>query len=191
VVVTAFSRSVVDGYTAVLESAGLMPIAYDIEASAIARSVVDAADERTYIVVNLKHSKAGLYIVHSGVAHFTSTIELPTRAASGKQNNSDAGAAVDTASRSTALTREIKKLVSYWNSQAKGKEAPVAKVILCGEKALEPSIAKDIVAETGLDAEEANVWRNAFSFDEYIPDVPKERSLSYAAAVGLALPSFE
>jgi len=36
--------------------------------------------------------------------------------------------------------------------------------------------------------EVGNVWRNTFSFEEYIPPILFDESLDYAAAVGLALP---
>ena len=38
-----------------------------------------------------------------------------------------------------------------------------------------------------IPVEIANVWVNAFDFEEIIPDMPRQDSLRFAAAVGLTL----
>ncbi len=188
VVVTAFSQNVIGGYVAVLESAGLVPLSFELEANAIARSVVEEGDDRAFVVINMKRDKAGLYIVKNGIAHFTSTIDLPHSTHAARQDNSTNTRSQDASSVQALqkLSDEVTKLISFWESHHQNTTDAVAKILLCGN-VLSDALAESLVQNIGRDAEIANVWRNAFSCDEVIPDISRTESLTYAAAVGLAL----
>ena len=90
------------------------------------------------------------------------------------------------------LREEIKKLSVYWRAQSVKvlhKPSNLDKIILCGRDTAIPSVNEYVQATTGIKVETANVWRNVFSFENYIPPISRVESLDYAAAIGLALSS--
>ena len=91
----------------------------------------------------------------------------------------------------SALKDELNKLSVYWSThkdQAGEQERKITKIVLCGRDAGLSGFADYLSLSLQSRVEVANVWQNAFSLDEYIPPLPFDESLDYAAAVGLALP---
>jgi Tfp pilus assembly PilM family ATPase len=90
------------------------------------------------------------------------------------------------------LKEEVKKLSAYWRTQsvkALHRPSGIDKIILCGRDTALPSVDEYLQAATGIKTEVANVWRNIFSFEDYIPPLPRVDSLDYAGAIGLVLAS--
>ena len=91
----------------------------------------------------------------------------------------------------SVLKDEVRKLSVYWNTHG---DAPgeigkkISKIILCGHDSGLTGFAEYLSQVLQSKVEAGNVWRNAFSFEEYIPPILFDESLDYAAAVGLALP---
>jgi hypothetical protein len=86
----------------------------------------------------------------------------------------------------TVIRKEAKKVYDYWKDHGEGKKE-VDRIVLCGVSATVASLGGDIVP-VPIHVEMANVWRNAFSSDSYVPPITFEESLDYAVAAGLALP---
>jgi len=63
----------------------------------------------------------------------------------------------------------------------------VERVILCGGNANIQGLPEYLEHVLNISVDRANIWQNIFSFDEVIPEMPYEMSLSYATAVGLAM----
>jgi Tfp pilus assembly PilM family ATPase len=87
------------------------------------------------------------------------------------------------------LCEEISKI--YWHAHGEKKEkgtVKIGKIVLCGEGANREGVKEYIFGNVGIPTEIVDVWKNAFSFDKYVPDISREDSLGFAAAVGLALP---
>ena len=79
----------------------------------------------------------------------------------------------------------------YAETQAdrKGRpRQPIESILLCGEASGTVGLVEHLGAKHMVKIEMANVWKNIFSFDDHIPEISKEESLAYAAAIGLALP---
>ena len=90
------------------------------------------------------------------------------------------------------LKDEIERHFRYWNNRTdkKGKKVPqIEKVILCGGSSNVVGLREYLSGSLKARAERANVWQNAFSFDDVIPDIVFSQSLGYATAIGLALRS--
>ena len=194
VVVTVFPSSVIQNYISVLESAQLTPLAFELEAHAVARALVSKEDSKTYIVVNQVEGKVGLYVVSNNVVHFTTTITLGHESIAGSggafSSQRKLGKGSDNHEKNISevklLQDEIAKLSGYWVSQGTGEE--ISAVILSGTDAFETTYQNALADSLQYPVRVGNVWENVFSFDEYIPDIPVKDALLYAAAVGLALP---
>jgi len=181
-------------YLSVFRSAGFMPLHFDIESQAISKAVIGREDEDVSLVVNLNPGKVGLYIVSQGAVSFTSTVAIPAPAKVGSPIQNTESSSADILSTYPALKNlvsEIEKVFMYWQTQADRQNkrvAPIEKIILCGEEAGREGVAHYLATELTTKVELANVWRNAFSFDTYVPSISQKDSLVYAGAVGLALP---
>lgn len=211
--VTVLPRKAVGVYVEILAAAKLVPLSFEIEAQAIARAVTAVGDRDTALVVNFGEHKTGLFIVSDEVVHFTSTVAIGGRhiteaiakylsigtaeavaikqehAAFKSRKNIDLFFSLMNAV--SALKDEINKLSVYWSTHtdSAGEQGRnIAKIVLCGRDAGLSGFSDYLSLSLQSRVEVANVWQNAFSLDEYIPPLPFDESLDYAAAVGLALP---
>ena len=182
VVVTVFPKEVIDKYVSVLEYAGLTPLGFELEALAVAKSVIKVEDPDTYIVVDYIGEKVGLYVVSKNIVHFTTTIYL------GKESVSGTGGAFSLKdidmSNVDLLKKEIEKLAGYWKSHG-GEE--VSAVVLTGIGLKDSKYQQSLSDVLDIKVAVADVWQNIFSFDEYIPGIPADDAVMYAASIGLAL----
>lgn len=212
--VTVLPRKVVDTYNELIVSAGLTPLSFEIEAQAVARSVVKRGDRTTCLIVHFGETKTGLFIVSDEVVHFTSTVAL------GGANITEVIAKYLSVSRTeaeaikhehaklvdrknmdlffslmnalSALKDEVNKLSVYWNThkEPSSGDAPrkIERLILTGRDAGLSGFDDYLSLALRMPVTVGNVWSNTFTFDAYIPPIVSEESLDYAAAVGLALP---
>jgi Tfp pilus assembly PilM family ATPase len=200
VFVSVIPESIVLDYLSVFRNAGFMPLHFDVESQAVAKSLIVKNDPVVSLIVNLNHRNAGLYIVSQGAVSFTSTIQVdpPEKLSKNKTEtslnkeaviNDDLGL-LKVYPALNGLVSEIKKVFLYWQTQSdrvNRKIQPIEKIILCGDESGRTGVSHFLAHELDTKVELGNVWKNVFSFDSYIPDISFEDSLSYAAAVGLAL----
>ncbi len=78
VTIGAAPKNVVDGFSAVLEAAGLIPVAFEIEAQAIVRSVVPRSedDKRSIGIIDFGATRSSLIVYDRGTIQFTVSIPL-------------------------------------------------------------------------------------------------------------------
>jgi type IV pilus assembly protein PilM len=212
--VSVFSEKVVNSYVSIFQESGLIPISLEVEAHAIARAVVPKGDQRSYMIVDFGAMRSGLSIVSEGVLRFTSTLELGSdnltesikkslsvsaeeaeeiKMEKGfsdlKGDEKLVGAIITTLS---ALKDEIKRHYTYWQSRGEENDPEnkhkIDKLIFCGGGSAMPGLKEYMSLGLDVDVDIANVWTNVFSLDEYIPPITFRESLSYATAIGLALP---
>lgn len=185
-------------YLTVFRAAGFMPLHFDIESQAVQKAVIGKGETETSLIINLNKTKAGLYIVSQNAVTFTSTIAVDAPQESAKKDPLETGEPVPMTDEETVLqypslkmlVTEIQKVFLYWQTQAdrqNRKIEPIEKIVLCGEEAGRDGVAHYFAHALSTKVELANVWRNTLSFDQYIPDIKLEDSLSYAAAAGLAI----
>jgi type IV pilus assembly protein PilM len=212
VAVTVLPQGVVRTYTGLLAEAGLTPLSFEIEAQAIARAVVGNGDRNAYLIVHFGDAKTGLFIISDETVHFTSTAliggatitealarHFSLTAAEARDErrvqallieSKDMRIFLSLTDALSVLKTEVNKLSVYWRTH-RGQNGEVGNdirnIILTGRCASLAGFADYLSLALGFSAEAGNVWRNICSFDEYIPPIPFEDSLQYAAAAGLAL----
>jgi type IV pilus assembly protein PilM len=212
VVVSVFPKPIIDGYWEAFTGAGLTPLSFEMEGSAIARSVVKEGDMGTYLIADIGSLRTGLTIVSGGAVHFSTTIDVGgsviTEVIREKMNISESEAVAlkqeGAFSRHgthrdifpalleslAPLKNEISKHYVYWHNHPDKKDATppsIEKVILCGSEASLEGLAEYLTLALRSPVEVADVWKNAFSIEKYVPPLPFNKSLAFATAIGLAL----
>ena len=92
-----------------------------------------------------------------------------------------------------ALADEIARHFHYWDTRRdeRGERpTPVGRVVLVGGTSNLKGLADFVAARVHAPVVRGDVWRNAITFDEYIPPIDRRTSLEYATAAGLALRAF-
>lgn len=214
--VAAIQKSVVESYLSVFTDSGLSVGSLELEAQAICRAVVRDGDMGTYMIVDFGQTRTGIFIISSGAAVFTSTLDIGGRALSGMimknfnvslpeaekmkkeyglsrnaKNKEIFSVLLNTAS---VLRDEISKHFLYWytHKDEEGKSRPpIKKIILCGGDANLIGLSDYLSVSLKTKTELADVWVNILEPGKSIPEIPKRRSLAFAAALGLALGDFE
>lgn len=93
----------------------------------------------------------------------------------------------------TGLTEEINKVLEYYKEHNihQKEQLTIKKVVLCGGGALLKGISPHLESALNLNVELGNPWINFDNIDltpkNKLPIIPKEASLAYTAAIGLAL----
>lgn len=214
IVVTVLPKNIVDQFVDVFDEVGFIPLSFEVEAQAVARAVVKEGDKGTYMLVDFRSTRASISIISDGIVQLTSTIDvggddlisaiekqmsIPLEEAKKvkkekgfiKENSNDNlfFAMMNTVS---VLKDEMNKYLVYWhthkNNQKEGKiKRKVEKIILCGSSGSLRGLDDYLSLSIGLKVERANVWKNIFSLDNFVPDMDFNTSLEYAAAIGLAM----
>ncbi len=214
VAVTAYARRIVESYVSVLERAGLTPVSLEVESQALARAVVPRGEKGTVMAVDFGKYATRVAFIANGQTVFTATIDIGGHALTSaimKQLNvkeeeaerlkneqglikGEGGTDLSEALMITVtvLKDELMRHLSYWNERASSTSVaePVSGMYLCGGNANLRGLPEYLAAAMRIRVSVANVWTNAFSFNEYVPDMPRSESLGYATAIGLALKSF-
>lgn len=213
VLITAFPRNVVDSYHRAITRAGFLPLALELESQAVSRAIVPKDFYSTpFIIVDIGAARTSFIIFVSGSVIFTKTVAIGGRdleaaivSALGVAveearkikievglNKSYAGGKVFEAlmSQVQALASELQQqLWFYLEHPAKRHESlpDIERVLLCGGDAnligLEKYIATTIKKLTTV----ADPFVNFHLPPGTIPSLPKNQSLKYSTAIGLAL----
>lgn len=209
--VTVFPKIVIKNYQDIFKTAGLTPVSFILEGQAIANAVVPDGDTQTYMIVDFGSTRSGISIVRNGIVSFASTVDVggdelteaimkyfkvddieAQKIKNQKEfiNNKENKQLYDSLmSTISALKDEINRHFMYWNTKDtnQGKEDKISKIILCGENAPLVGLLEFLSLGIKVPIELAQVWQNAFSYNDYIPSMSYEKSLSYATVIGLAL----
>ncbi|MES2087981.1 MAG: pilus assembly protein PilM [Patescibacteria group bacterium] len=211
--VSVLPTKVVEVYLEIIKDAGLKPVSLEVEATAISRAVVPAKNLGTFLIVNVGKVSTYLSIVSRGVVQFSITIPIGADSLTAgiakhfavdmpaakkikeergfvkaKENTEVFLSLVDAVS---GIRDEVNKLSVYWQTHrnspgATGKK--IEKIILCGRDTSLVGFSEYLSTSVKIPVELANVWQNAFSFDDFTPSISFRDSLNYASAIGLALP---
>lgn len=177
--VSVAPTELVNSYLNVLKSVGLTVISFEIQAKAIARSVVQSDSQDVRLIVNVMNKKTGLYIVSGGVVCFTSTIGWGGELIRGKNM-------AEVTDDIFNLRREIERVYTYWAQH--GENSQIKSIIISGHDANIISQISHLSPDAKVQLAVADIWQNAFSTNHYVPKISFEDSLDYAVAAGLALP---
>jgi type IV pilus assembly protein PilM len=215
--VVVFPQDLAEGYAEAFEGAGLTLLSLELEARSIARAVLSPhSPESITLLVDFGLKRTGFAVLKRGIPIFTSTVEVGgemiTRALSEKLGLSkedieiwknDQGLLPAEGQKSpgleavlgaaSALGSEVARHYHYWDTRRNGsgdRVTPVSRVLLVGGSANLKGLGDYIAGRVQASVERPDVWKNACSFDRYIPPIDRHASLQYATAVGLALRAF-
>jgi len=210
--VSVYPKGVVQSYLDAFRAAKLTPLSFEVEARAVARAVLPRGDTGAVMLVDFGRLRTGIAVVSNGFLEFTTTVPLGGQPIStaiieylkippgevdkiknergilGMREHKELySALVNTVS---LLRDEINKHVIYWNTHKDtdgNANSRIEKILLCGGGANLAGLPEYLSGTMRIPTEVVNVWRNAFSFEEVIPELTHAESLSYATAIGLAL----
>lgn len=212
--VTVYSRDTINNYYEACMGAGVVPIAFEVEAQAIARASVSEGDKHTHLIVDFGKTRTGIGIVHQGVLMYTSTIDIggahlsaalrnslgdkPENELTEIKNTQGLVSGVNNDGVPEALlpvmnniANEIKTRIEYWNNkESQAVDRQIATVILCGGSVNMKGLPAFFTDTVGIESKRAEVWQNAFSIDAKVPSIGRRYSYGYATAIGLALAPF-
>lgn len=210
--VSAVPRALVDGYLEAFFGSGITPVAFEIEAQSVARSVVPEGNQGSVMVVDFGRTRSGITIVSEGEVEFTSTVPVGgnsitdaiaknlkvsyeeaekikrEKGISGGAENEDLSLALT--STVSILRDEVTRHQSYWQTHSDEfgkKHAEIEKVYLCGGDSNLVGFTEYLASGLSVSVERANTLVNVNTLNEYVPEISFDDSLRYAAAIGLAL----
>ncbi len=213
IVVSAIPKKTVSTYTSAFAAAGLRPVAFEVEAQAIARAVVPTGEDRILMLVDFGKTRTSFFIVSGWSVVFTATakniggeditttiqksltlshevaeklkIERGLLSSRGKRDLFFAILPIV-----SVLRDEIMKHQSYWETHREetGRLGrAVEEVIICGGQATLPGLIDYLNLNLNIPVRLGNPWQNLFSFEEYIPPINLNQALRYTTAIGLSL----
>ena len=214
--VAATSANTIENYISVFRNCYISVQSLELEAQAIARAVIKKGDKETCIIVDFGQTRTGIFIVSRGAVVFTSTLDIggvslnlaiqksfnvgPEEAEKmkkeyGLKRNTPNKEIFPVLLNSASVLRdEIVKHFLYWNTHndEEGQaHTPIKKIILCGGDSNLIGLADYISISMKTPVEMANVWVNIMNTGRHVPKISFRESLSFAAALGLALGDFD
>ncbi len=214
--VAAARRETIENYCRVLLKAGLEVSSFELEGTALVRSLLSPHDRQTTLIIDLGKVRTSFSIASGGQVLDTTTVtgisgdafteairknlNLSTEAAEEKKvkfgltrgggNEEQFFALVPLLS---ALADEVKKRGNFWREHGgpETETAPIGKVILAGGQASLPGLVEYLASGTNLSTAVAAPWDQVFSLVKSVPPFPLNESLRFTTAIGLALRPFQ
>lgn len=214
--VAATVSTTIENYLSVFRHCYISVQSLELEAQAIARAVIKKGDKDTYLIVDFGQTRTGIFIVSRGTVVFTSTLDIgggslnlaiqksfnvsPEEAEKmkeeyGLRRNAPNKEIFPVLLNSASVLRdEIVKHFLYWNThkdEENQDRPPIKKIILCGGDSNLIGLADYISISMKMEVEMANVWVNIADTGRHVPKISFRESMSFAAAIGLALGDFD
>lgn len=189
VVVSAYPLGLAESWVAVLKQAGIVPLMMVSESQALARSLLVRGDRRSSLLVHFLKDKTIIAVVADGHVRFSTVVSHNIDDAN-KILKSHEGEKIVESVELLAVKDEIKKVCAYWLSKddraQKGSKG-IKSLVVSGHVSEMADIAEYLGKHIRVPAFLGNVWQNAFSAAEHIPEIEFEDSLRFATASGVAL----
>lgn len=208
VLIGACPQGIIDSYIKVISQANLIPAVLEIEAAAIARTLIKEGegDNGAQIVIDIGANRTGLFLYDHNVIKFTITLPVSgnqitqtimetldfdfekaeqAKVVCGLDRNKCHGALLEIFSETIAeLQTQITKAIDFYQSNF-SQTNEIKKITLCGGGANFINIAEIIEEKTGIKTVNSNPWQKIKN-----PN-PKyftaDKSQSFITAIGLAL----
>lgn len=213
--VSVFPKQTVGDYLEVFSGAGITPLAFEVEAQAVVRSLVKRGDDHTTLVVDFGKTRSGFFVAAGKRVMLTSTIdqvggELLTKAAQknlgityqeaeqlkttrGLLQSADNKLLYALLPIVSVLRDEVNKFHNYWDTHTDNPHRDhkkIEKIILCGGQSTLPGLIEYLDASLDVPVELGNVWTNILDSNRVVPPLPLNQAVRYATALGLALRPF-
>jgi type IV pilus assembly protein PilM len=199
-------------YDAALRSAGLWPLAYEIEAQSIARALLPAGEAKTIMLVDIGKTRTGIAVVSDGICRFTATIgtiggeyfssllqkSLGVSAEEAEKIKKAKGLAqVGEQDKSfealapaiSILSDEIGQHYHYWQEHATdgNPKERIDGLILCGGQSTLPGLTDYLARNLKTVVAVGNPWTNIFTDKNKVLPLHFNEAVSFATAIGVAL----
>ncbi len=208
ILVGATQKNISDMYTYLLESLGLGIVGLDIEALAIARSMITASKQyegEARGLLDIGASRSSLIIYDHDIIQFSQTLpfsgelintifeqslHITRKEAENKKikygfaYNEKHGHILQLLSQSIdTLVEDINESINFYNSRFINPNN-ITHITMCGGGALLKKLPEILSKKLNIECAPGNVWKNLSSNDQH---ENKEESLKFATAIGLAL----
>ncbi len=212
VAVTAAPRSIVESYSDTFSRAGLTLLSLELEAEAIARTVIHNEDTFAHLIVDFGETRTGIAISYKGEVYFTSTIAIGGRMLTetlakhfsvsmeeaekmkhdfGLDRNAEHQDLFALLLNNVAVLRdEINKHFIYWHTHPdeNGNARPtIEEIVLVGGGSNLAGLPDYLSASLRVKTSVANIWTNVTMPVGGVPELSRSESVGYATAVGLSL----
>lgn len=207
--VSVLTQAVVNKYLNIFNSAGIMPMSFEVEAESTVRSLIPKNSDKTFMIVNVGKVNSVLsivsganvwfsYTMKSGGDFFTKMIarclSLPEEEAEKLKMAKGLSRVPENqellfclAPAVSSLRDEIIKHHWYWNTHKIEGSKEIEKIMVCGSQSNINALTDYLSMSLGLEVVLGNPWVNLISFDKYIPEIGAKEATDFATAIGLAM----
>lgn len=208
VLVIVVARDVVDSFVQMLESCGLVPIGLETESVAQARALLsDKSKTETTLIVDMGDRRTSFLVTLGHVPCFTSSVplssqmisdaiskslQIPFEEADQMKIEQGLGSMTVKSPIFTAaepilenIAAEIERTIDFFISSLRYADR-VDRVILCGGGSNLQGLIPYMTRRLNRAIEPGDPWA-ATRLGNALPVIPKEKSISYSTAIGLAL----
>ena len=208
VLIIAVARTVVDEFVAMLESCGLQAVGLETESVAQARALLSEKNKtETTLIVDMGDRRTSFLVTLGHVPCFTSSVplssqmisdaiskalQIPFEEADRMKIERGLGSLTVKSPLFKAaepilenIVLEIERTIDFFVSNLRYSET-VDRIILCGGGSNLQGLAPYMTKRLNRAVEAGNPWA-ATCFGDTLPIIPKEKSISYSTAIGLAL----
>lgn len=168
--VSLAKRSFVDAYLAMLARAGFKVVSLELRSDAIAHALISPKNRVPHMIVNLEGKRLALFVVHDGfimagtVAYIADSRDFHT------------------------IKTKIDREYIAWHELA--PNMPIANIVLTGSGAASEGFLEYVTTELRMPVTIGNVWGNAHTFEAHIPEITRDESHAFHAAIGLGLEEY-
>ena len=216
ILVTATPKDYIDSLVATMKTAGLKPVALELESQALTRALVGKEErESAVLIADISGLQTTFVVVDHGTVYYTSSIPVAGNAftESIARNVGISASEAEEAKRKQGLVSDIKKgnirqailplldniideikNVVKFHEEHSVNHSDITKIMLCGGSARLPGVADYISARLNLGTTrsmgqviQANPWVNILDLEKSKLPISLEESLGYSTVAGLAL----
>ncbi len=210
VLVGAVLKSISDSYLEIMEKSGLNPYVFEIEATAITRSLLKEKEAGGKIIIDFGAARTSLIVYGENTIQFTVSLPISgnditetitkslkidikeaekAKIVCGLEKDRCEGALVKILTEPIEkLVREIKKAINFYQINFPDGEK-ISEIILCGGGAnflgIEKVISEKTKIKTHIGDPLINITKNKKNI------IPNDEIISYTTAIGLALRSLK
>jgi len=208
----AYARRVVAEYHDVVSAAGINVRAMESEMHALPRALLSPGDSPTCMIVDFGKTSTKIMIVQDG-AHplFATTLEVGGHALTTAvqkfygvtedeakvikrekgiiPEEGNLGYLSSVLTTLSGLRDEVQKRFEYWQERSRNEPAvkPIEMIMISGGNASLRGLPEYFMASVGVPVRTGNPFVNLAPFNDVVPPIEFEQSLSYSVALGLAL----
>jgi len=187
VVVSVLPKDIVDEYLAVFAGTKISPVAFEIEALAMSRSLLTRGSREVALIVDIGRVHAGFFIARHNEVLFTSIIngiggddvtaivarQLNISIVEAEQKKNELGLNRSDKNKDsffavlptiTAIKDEITQRINYWHGREEGAEHQdrITRIVLCGGQSVLPGLVDFLQSYFDLPVEIGNPWKNFY-----------------------------